>query len=222
VDVKRFAMTNSSRPKRAYNSTRRQAQARQTRQNIVDAARRLFSQRGYSGATIEAIAQESGVAPETIYAVFGNKRAILAHLLNIAVGGDDAAIPILERPGPQVVMKENDPHQQLRMFARDMADIMERAAPVFEIMRVAAKAEPEISALLQNMLQERWRTMEVVFQRFGAKGSLRQDLTSMQGADIIWTMTSAEIYLLLTVDRGWSKEQYIEWLAESLIRLLMP
>jgi len=66
------------RTKRAYNSSRRKEQALQTRRQIVEAARSLFIARGYAGATIEAIAQEAGVAPETVYAAFGNKRAILA------------------------------------------------------------------------------------------------------------------------------------------------
>ncbi|MBZ0297813.1 MAG: TetR/AcrR family transcriptional regulator [Anaerolineae bacterium] len=215
-------MTNPNKPKRTYNSARRKAQARKTRQSIADAARKLFSQRGYNGATIEAVAQEAGVAPETVYATFGGKRKILLHLLNIAIGGDDEAIPILERPVPQMVFREKDQHQQLRMFARDIAVIMERAAPVFEIMHVAAKTEPEIAELLQNILQERWRNMEIVVRRFADNGSLREGLSVEQGADTIWTLTSAEVFLLLTTERGWSKEQYSDWVADSLIRLLLP
>ena len=83
-------MTNLKKTKRRYNSKRRQAQARETRRQITEAARMLFTERGYSGATIEAIAQEAGVATETVYAVFGNKRAILVHLVNISVGGDES------------------------------------------------------------------------------------------------------------------------------------
>src|SRR5687768_4543024 len=93
-------------PRRRYNSTRRQAQSRQTRQQIAEAAHTLFAQRGYGGTTIEAIAQEAGVAPETIYATFGSKHKILWHLLDISVGGDDAPIPILERPGPQAILQD--------------------------------------------------------------------------------------------------------------------
>ncbi|HLY28166.1 MAG TPA: TetR family transcriptional regulator, partial [Aggregatilineales bacterium] len=123
-------MTNSSKPKRAYNSTRRQAQARQTRQHIADAALKLFGQRGYSGATIEAIAQEAGVAAETVYGIFGSKRKILSHLLAISIGGDDAPIPMLERSEAQAIIKESDPRQQLRMLARGITAVTERAAPV--------------------------------------------------------------------------------------------
>src|SRR5258708_1996178 len=148
-------MTNSSKPKRTYNSTRRQAQARQTRQQIADAARKLFSQRGYTGATIEAIAQEASVAPETVYGIFGSKRKILSHLLDISIGGDDAPIPMLERADPQAIFQETDPRQQLRMLARNIAAVTERTAPIMEIMGVAAKTEPDIADLLQQMLQQR-------------------------------------------------------------------
>ncbi len=147
-------MTQPKKPKRRYNSTKRQSQARETRRQITEAAGKLFTERGYTGATIEAIAQEAGVAPETIYAVFGNKRAILAHLIDISVGGDDEPIPLLQRPRPQAIFQENDPRQQLHLFAQDISAILERVAPIFEIMRFAAKTEPNIADLLQNILKE--------------------------------------------------------------------
>jgi AcrR family transcriptional regulator len=215
-------MTNSSKPKRTYNSTRRQVQARQTRQQIADAARELFSQRGYAGATIEAIAQEAGVAPETVYSVFGSKRKLLAYLLDISIGGDDTPIPMLERPAPQAIFQENDPRQQLRMLARNIGAVTDRVAPIFEIMRIAAKTEPEIADLLQQMLKQRWQNMEVVIQHVVANGPLRERIATAQATDIVWTLMSAEVFLLLTVGRSWSKEQYCEWLADSLIRLLLP
>lgn len=215
-------MTNSKRPKRSYNSTRRQAQARQTRQHIADAARKLFTERGYGGATIEAIAADAGVAAETVYAAFGSKRKVLAHLLDIAVGGDDAPIPVLERPEPLAAFREKDQRQQLRMMADGIAGAMGRAAPVFEIMRIAAKTEPDIANLLQHLSKERRQNMEIIIERIAANGSLREGIDIAQAADTLWTLTSAEVFLLLTVDRGWSRDQYVEWLADSLIRLLLP
>src|SRR5512139_2006780 len=152
-------MTKPRKTKRPYNSTRRQAQARETRRQIIEAARRLFSEHGYAGATIEAIAREAGVAPETIFATFGSKRAILAALIDVAVGGDQQPIPLLQRPGPQTVLQEHDPVRQLQLFAADIAAILERVAPVFGIMRVAAKTEPDITELLQNLLEERLQNL---------------------------------------------------------------
>ena len=221
LNVKR-KMTQPRKPKRRYDSTRRQSQARETRRKITEAARKLFTERGYTGATIEAVAQEAGVAPETIYAVFGNKRAILAHLIDISVGGDDEPIPLLQRPGPQAVFQERDPRKQLHLFAQDISVILERVAPIFETMRLAAKTEPDIADLLQNILRERLRNMEILVQHLSEHSSLREGVTDVQAAETVWTLTSPEVFRLLTVDCAWSREQYIQWLTDALIRLLLP
>lgn len=215
-------MAKPVKTKRRYNSTRREAQARKTRREIVEAAHRLFTERGYTGATIEAIAQESGVAPETVYAVFGNKRALLASLIDRSVGGDDEPLSLLERPGPQGVMQAHDQRQQLHLFAQDITSILERVAPIFEIMRQAAKTEPDIADLLQNLLKARLHNMEVFIGRLAEHGLLRDGMVETHAAEVVWTLSSPEVFQLLTVDRGWSREQYIQWLADSLTRLLLP
>ena len=183
-------MTQPTEPKRPYNSTRRRAQAGETRRQIVETAFRLFKERGYAGATIEAIAQEAGVAPETIYAIFGNKRTILMQLVQISVGGDDEAIPLLQRPGPQMVLQEQDPNRQVQLFAQDMAGILQRVAPVFEIMRLAAKTEPDIAELLTNLLNERLENLGRFVRSLSAHGPLRDGLDQFQATEIVWTITS--------------------------------
>lgn len=214
-------MSNSPKPKRKYNSTRRQAQARETQRQILQAARRLFIAHGYAGATIEAIAQAAGVAPETVFASFSNKRTILARLIDISVGGDDLPTPLLQRPGPQTVLHTADPVQQLQLFAEDIARILERVAPLFEVLRMAAKSEPEIAELLDGLLKERLGNITQLVQSVAAHGSLREGLAIEQAAEIAWAMSSPELYNLLTVDRGWSREAYGLWLGDTLVRLLL-
>ena len=209
-------------PKRKYDSSRRKEQARQTRLQITEAAYRLFVERGYAGATIEAIAQEAGVAQETVYAIFGSKRKILAFLLDISVGGDDQPVRILDRPGPQAVLHDTNQHHQLVLFSQDISEILTRAAPVFEIIRSAAKLEPEIAELVQNMLEERLQNMTRFVHSVAANGSLRDGLDEAQAGEIVWAITSPELFQLLTVDRGWTKEKYAQWLSDALIRLLLP
>lgn len=62
---------------------RRARKALATRHRVLDAAEILFVRDGYAAATIAAIAEKADVAVQTVYAVFGNKRAILAELLAI-------------------------------------------------------------------------------------------------------------------------------------------
>jgi AcrR family transcriptional regulator len=209
-------------PKRKYDSTRRQAQARETKLRIAEAARPLFIERGYDGTTIDAIAERAGVAPETIYATFKNKRKILFFLFDISVGGDDQPIRVIDRPEPQAVLHDTDQHRQLAMFARGVTQILSRAAPVFEIMRGAAKTEPEIANLVERLTKERLQNMTKVAEHLAANGPLREGLNKYTAGEIIWALTSQELYLLFTRDLGWTNETYADWLTVSLSRLLLP
>jgi AcrR family transcriptional regulator len=213
---------STKNPVRKYDSTRRQAQARQTRLQIAEAARSLFMERGYGGTTIEAIAEKAGVAPETVYATFKNKRNVLSFLFDISIGGDDQDIRLLDRPDPQAVLKETDQHRQLSLFARDITKILHRAAPIFEILRIAGKTEPEIAELVQRLLRERMANMSMVAKSVAANGPLKKGLNRTRAAELIWAMTSPELYLLFNRDRGWTDEEYTQWLTVTLSRLLLP
>lgn len=215
-------MSTHKPPTRKYDSTRRQAQARQTRLQIAEAARVLFLERGYAGTSIEAIAEQANVAPETIYATFRNKRNVLSFLFDISIGGDDEDVRLLDRPDPQAVLNETDQHRQLTLFARDITKILHRAAPIFEILRIAAKTEPEIAELVQRLLRERMANMNMVVKKVAANGPLREGLNRTGATELMWAMTSPELYLLLSRDRGWSDEEYTRWLTDTLIRLVLP
>ena len=208
--------------KRKYDSSRRKEQARQTRLQIADAAQRLFLARGYAGTSISSIAREAGVSQETVYAIFGSKRKLLSFLLDISIGGDDRPIRLMDRANPQMVLHETDQHRQIEMFAQDITGVLSRTAPMFEIMRSAAKAEPKIAKLVQNMLAERIQNMTRVTQSIANNGLLRDGLDVEYAGEIVWTMTSPELFLLLTVDRKWDKEKYVVWLTDTLKRLLLP
>ncbi|MFH2039630.1 MAG: helix-turn-helix domain-containing protein [Chloroflexota bacterium] len=211
---------NSS--KRTYDSSRRKKQARQTRLQIIEAARKLFTERGYSGATIEAIAQEANVAVETIYASFGNKREILTRLISVSLVGDDDPTPLLQRQGPLKVMQEKNQRRQIQLFAIDMTEIMGRVASLFEVMRSAAKNEPEITTILQKILEERLGGMKVFIRALMSNGPLRDEISLEEAAETTWVLSSGEVYSLLVVDRGWSTEKYSRWLASALSNLLLP
>ena len=215
-------MKPQTSPKRTYDSSRRKKQARQTRQQIIEAARTLFTSRGYTGATIEAIAQEAGVAVETIYATFGNKREILSSLISVSLVGDDDPTPLLQRQGPLNALQEKNQHRQIQQFASDMTEIMGRVAPLFEVMRSAAKTEPDIAIMLQKLLSERVGGMKVFIHALISNGPVRDGLSLEDAAETVWALSSGEVYTLLVKDRGWPTEKYRQWLADSLSTLLLP
>ena len=210
------------KPKRSYDSSLRKQQAGQTKMRILDSAQRLFAGRGYAASTIEAIASSAGVAVDTVYAIFGSKREVLKSLLDVRVGGDDAHIDVLDRPGPQAVRAERDQRRQLSVFASDVSEIIERVRPVDDIIRGAAAVDAEVAALRARVQESRFDSMRKFVSWVVANGPLRESLTEEDAATIVWTLTSPELHGLLRGVRGWSPKRYKAWLGETLARILLP
>jgi AcrR family transcriptional regulator len=217
------AMTKQKSQKREYDSSGRQAQANETRRRILEAARKLFIERGYAGATADAIAAEAGVALQTIYAIFKNKRKILVSLMNVSSPtGEEDHLPVHERTGAQAVAREPDQRRQLQMFADIVAYNLDQVAVISKIMVDAARTEGEIDKISQKLNKQRLEHMTLAVQQVAAHGPFREGVDLVYATNTVWTLTSPEVFLLLTGDRGWSKENYAGWLADMLIRALLP
>ena len=207
--------------RRTYDSALRRQQASQTRLRILDAAERLFTERGYGATTMESIASEAGVATDTVYASFRSKAGVLHQLLDVRVGGDDAPVALLDRKGPQAVRAERNQGRQVAAFAADVAQILERARPVDDIMRGAAAVDPEIGALRARMQGIRYKNMLQFISWVAATAPLRGGIGADEAAAIVWTLASPEVHGLLRRERGWSHDRYVAWLGETLSRTLL-
>ena len=83
---------------RKYESELRVEQAGLTRRRILDAAERLLLERGYGEMTVAALADAAGVSAQTIYNSVGAKAAVVKALYDVRLAGDDADVPIRDRP----------------------------------------------------------------------------------------------------------------------------
>jgi len=214
-------MPRTARPRRSYDSSRRREQALQTHSAILDAARELFIERGYAATTIDAIAARAQVSPETIYAVFKNKRSVLSRLIDVAIAGDDAPVTVLERNWVQDMREEPDPLRRLQILARNGRLILERTAPVYEVLRGAAAADPELASLWELNKSQRFAGQRELLRILVGTDQLREGLTARVAADVLFSIGSPESYRLLVVDRGWSADRFERWYADALRRLLL-
>ena len=98
-----------SRPAAKDEGAARQARTRRTRAAVVEAARGLFLERGYSATTIEAISDRSDTPQPTVYRLFSSKLGILKSLLDVSIGGDDQAVAMLDRPKVRALLSAEDP-----------------------------------------------------------------------------------------------------------------
>jgi len=215
-------MSSPNTTKRKYDASRRQAKALEVQANIIATARGLFIEKGYAGVTIETIARQAQVAPETIYGTFTNKRTILSRAVGLAVETEGGPVPALLSSYIREVASERDQHRQIQLFAQRMFLFFSQVAPLVEVMRTAAKTEPEINSLLKKYLDDRFQGMGFFIDCLLANGPLREGLSKLSAVETIWVLASAEIYNLLVGDRGWAGEEYEVWLSQSLARLLLP
>jgi len=203
---------------RSYNSLVRREQAARTRQRILHAAGDLFVRQGYGTTSIRQIAGASQVAPDTVYATFGNKARLLTALLDVrlAPGGQTS---ILDRPEMQAIREELDPRQLLRLFARDYAAMSERVRPVSEVLRTAKAIEPEMAAVREKIEAYRFEYMRTIVQWLAMRTKLRVPIN--RAAQIVWALASPDVGRMLCDVQGWTTDEYANWLEDILITTLL-
>jgi AcrR family transcriptional regulator len=210
-------VNNAGAVKRGYDSTLRQAQARATRRLIIDAAARLFTERGYMATSIDQVAEAAGVSRATVFQSVGGKPALLKAAYDVAIVGDDEPASLPERPRSRAIQAEPDPRRFLSRYVELVVEIDQRMAGIYESVRNAVAADPAIAALWETIQADRYIGAMHVVDFLVAKGGLRNRLERGAAADILWTLMDPTTYLRLVHDRGWSAQRYRSWLDQILL-----
>jgi TetR/AcrR family transcriptional regulator of autoinduction and epiphytic fitness len=214
-----LSRANTSAGSRAYVSPRRAEQAKATRRAILEAAQRLFLSRGYGATSIRAVAEEAGVAVQTIYAVFGNKRQLVIELVENAVTGGDYLASPAEHPETSAVRAEPDPRRRAQLDAALARSITERLLPVFKITSDAAAVDPEFAEFNRSMIARRRAEMTDAAAVLAGDTGLR--VSPDEAAASLFVLYSPHVAQLLTEHLGWSYDQYETWLADAIERLIL-
>lgn len=205
--------------RRPYVSALRKEQAARTRMLITEAAAELFVSEGYARTTVRAIAERAGVAPDTVYAVFGSKVGVLTAVLNARLAPSGEA-SVMDRAESRAVRDEPDLRRQLNRFAHDMAGVSAQIRPVYEVLRTAGAAEPEVGQVFTEMERHRLAHMRQLADWFARRGPL--GVSRDRAADILFVLASPDVARMLCDVRGWSQAQHASWLETMLCCALLP
>lgn len=195
---------------------KRAEQARQTRQRIVGAARDLFIERGYGATALQDIADDAGVAVQTIYFTFGNKRTLLKELVDTSIAGDDQPVATVDRPWFQEALAADTAEDQLRTLVRGARETLGRVAPILEVLRTAAATDPDVSSLWPKGPDPRFVVYATAAETLVTKPDARDAVSAEWAADVLFGLLSPELYLLFVRDRGWAPEQWENWAYDTL------
>ena len=202
--------------KREYRSTIRRGEAPQL---VIAAAARLFAAKGYLATSIEDIAAEAGVARPTVFSAVGPKPVILRAVVDQAIAGDDAAVPVAERDWWRETVDEPDAATAIRRLARTMTHIGQRIALIARALETAASTDADSAEVWGRYQSQRRVGLREFVDALATKhAALRSDVDTL--TDTLW-MLQPSAYLRLVIDGGWSPERYEAWLADLLTRLFL-
>lgn len=201
---------------RTYRSSIRRGEAPRL---VIAAATRLFATKGYLATSIEDIAAEAGVARPTVFTAVGAKPVILRVVVDQALAGDDASVPVAERDWWREAVDAPEATVAIKRLARNMTRIGQRIALIARALETAASIDPEAAKVWERyQRQRRIGLREFAVALTTKHASVRCDVDTM--TDTLW-MLQPSAYLRLVPDGGWTLKRYEAWLADLLTRLFL-
>jgi AcrR family transcriptional regulator len=176
-------------------------------------------EKGYGGTTIAEIARAAGVATETVYATFQSKSNLLHRTWDVAVGGDEQDVHLLDRPEMRAVFDEPDLAVRLRRFAGANTTVMRRTAKLRRAVQGAAGTDAAVADLEATIDDARLESFSVHARRAAATGQLA--VPEDECRDVLFATTDGSLWITLVARRGWSDARYAEWLGGLWVGLLV-
>lgn len=201
--------------KRVYNSESRQIKAQETKEYIISSAQKLFESKGFENVTIEEIAQHASVSTPTIYALFRSKIGVLRALI------DKALPPEHYEALVRKAVTSISPAQHLAMSAAIARQIYDAEQAQLGFLQSASILDAELKKLELDREERRYRRQEPSFRKFIDMGVLAPQLDVSKAQDILWAFTGRDLYRMLVIERGWTSDEYEQWLAQALEKMLL-
>jgi AcrR family transcriptional regulator len=214
-------MVEAVKPTRQYHSPRRQEQAAITRTAVLDAAQRLFERDGYPATSVQAIATEAGVASKTVYLAFATKSGLLRAVWDRTLKGDEDDAAVAQREWYREVMEERDPERKLRLNARNARVVKTRIASLLRVIRDGAPVDADVAALSDLIQSDFYENQRAIVAQIHKRKGLRRGLDVVTATDILWTLNSPDVWLLLVGRRGWTPERWEQWFGDTACAQLL-
>jgi len=193
----------------ARRPTLREERAAVTRHRILGAARHRLFEDGYAATTLRAVAEEAGVAVQTVYAVFGSKAAILAELRALAIN-----LPEADQAG-HVAMSEPTRERRLAGFAHSSRLRWELAGDIVRVHQDAVRVDPSLRPGVAAAEARRRGGIAAFVRSIEADLGAHVDIERSIG--VVNALTLYAVYEELVAVQGWTPDAYEVWLADSLV-----
>jgi non-ribosomal peptide synthetase component F len=161
------------------------------------------------------------VSAELVYKAFGGKAGLVREIQRRGLlGAGPVSAPARS---DAVAATDIDARTLLAEWSRLSTEVAPRTAPITVLVRSAAATDVDLADLLGQMSAQRLERMTLNAQRLLRHAGVRPGLTVEHVRDVLWTYTAPELYDLLVGQRGWTVEQYRDFLFHGMSgQLLEP
>jgi TetR/AcrR family transcriptional regulator of autoinduction and epiphytic fitness len=206
----------------SVNSTgTRRRRPEETRRRILEAAHTLFLEHGYAATTMNAIADDAGVAVQTVYFKFHTKGELLMQLV-LSIGADDPGAPRhQDREWYREMIATGNPRRQLALLAEHGTDIFVRIAPLIGLVEAALASDAKLKAVWDATLEDRRRAMREQMEVVARNAPISAELGVDGAADVVFALQRPETLRALTIECRWSVERYKAWLYRTLCQQIL-
>ena len=208
--------TDDGTARRPYRSPVREAAAQLTRQRIMDAATRLFTESGYTATSVRSIADTAGVAEKTVYLQFDTKPAILKALVDAAIMGTDHGIPTVRSPWFLEVLEQSRVDPKVELLVQGTTALHERTGALFAVAREAATVDTAVKTLWRRGKRRHLADMTIIAESFAEHGLLPTHVDAAWATEVLYVLLGPENWDLIRRELGRSEAHYADWLRNTL------
>jgi len=190
------------------------------REQIIDAAMRAFSQKGYTRATNKDIAREAGITPGLIYHYFENKEALFKAIIE-----SRSPLRLLNSLPPDILAMPPDTF--LRLMIRQVLGIVEEETFV-RLLRVVLPElvyNPKMAEIITGLFQ---RVFGFLISYFAAKmesGELRQADPALTSQVLLGGVMAFVLRRQIIGDPTalrYTQEQIVDAVVDTVLNGLVP
>jgi AcrR family transcriptional regulator len=181
--------------------------------SVLEAAEGLIREGEFHSATVEALAEKSGVSRATVFNRFGSKLGVLEALVEGCFTGP-------EMRAIREALELEDPVAALEAMIEPSCALWEARGFIVEQLYAIVVLEPGAAALIDEIEAAQRSDLQDLTRRLARAGRLRPGLGEARGAATLHLLTSLESFLRLRRAYGLSLRQTRDTIAELARTLL--
>jgi AcrR family transcriptional regulator len=175
----------------------------ETRKRILEAAARLLEERQGEGVRMSDVAGEAGVSRQAVYLHFGSRAELMVATARYGdeVRGLDERLHDYRTAVSGV--------ERLETYIEFWGNYVPAIHGIAKALRAARETDEAARAAWDDRMSAVHDACGDIIGRLHNDGVLSDGWTIDEAADLLWTMLSIGNWESLTIERGWTVDQYV-------------